>query len=208
MVVTRPERIAIALERCQDVLRYAIRQASRPSCGAQVLLPNLHRPDKLDTPRTRELLRDHGRIPANPSTLDVGAAAAALFTEKIAELNAPADATWAQRLPHSVLETCFVKGHKNVQAAQELGLSERQLSRERTRALELLASALAPPTITGLSPDRIPPTDGHLDRDALVRQLASALAKKRFVAVTGKAGTGKTSAVATLVRLVRSDQVW
>lgn len=174
----------------------------------RVLLPNLHRPDRLDTPRMREVLRVHGRIPANPSSRDVGKAAAALLTDKIAELKAPADATWAQRLPHSVLETCFVKGHKNVQAAQELGVSERQLSRERTRALELLASTLVPRAIASVSPDRIPPTDGHLDRDDLVRQLASALAKKRFVTVTGKVGVGKTSAVATLVRLVRDDQVW
>lgn len=190
---------------------YCVMQYDRPPdlvAELRLLLPNLHRPDKLDTPRTRELLRAHGRIPANPSSREVGVAAAALLTDKIAGLKAPADATWAQRLPHSVLETCFVKGHKSVQAAQELGVSERQLSRERTRALELLASTLAPRAITSVSPDRIPPTDGHLDREDLVRQVASALTKKRSVTVTGRPATGKTSVVATLARLVRDDQVW
>lgn len=117
------------------------------------LLTNLGRPDPLDTPWTRELLRAHGRLPANPSPLTVGTATAKLLTEKIAELKESSDDTWAQRLPHSVLETCFVRGRKNQQAAQNLGLSERQLSRERTRAVQLLASNLAPPATTRVSLD-------------------------------------------------------
>jgi ATP/maltotriose-dependent transcriptional regulator MalT len=111
-------------------------------------------------------------------------------------------------MPHAVLETCFLRGLKNYQAAQELGISERQLSRERTRALQLLAEELAPPAPVSVSPDRVPSTDGHLGRDALVRRLAEVATKERLVAVVGRRGTGKTSAVATLARLVRSDLVW
>jgi hypothetical protein len=111
-------------------------------------------------------------------------------------------------MPHAVLETCFLRGLKNYQAAQELGISERQLSRERTRALQLLAEELTPPAPVSVSPDRVPSTDGHLGRDALVRRLAEVAAKERLVAVVGRRGTGKTSAVAALARLVRSDLVW
>jgi hypothetical protein len=172
------------------------------------LLTNLGRPDRLDTPWTRELLRAHGRLPATPSALTVGSAAARLLTEKIAELKESSDDTWAQRLPHSVLETCFVRGRKNQQAAQDLGLSERQLSRERTRAVQLLASNLAPPATTRVALDPIPPIDGHLPLEALVHRLASAIRENRLVSVTGKPGAGKTSVVAALARLVRGDLVW
>lgn len=170
-------------------------------------LSNLHRPDRLDTPQIRSLLRSHGRFPSPTTPTAVGAAAAALFRDKIAALKQPADATWEQRLPHSVLEMCFARGFKNFQAAQELGISERQLSRERTRTLSLLAAELAPPTAAA-SADSIPSIEGHLDRGTLLRQLAQAVAEHRFVAVVGTPGAGKTSIVAALSRLVRTDQVW
>lgn len=170
------------------------------------LLTNLHRPERLDTPWTRELLRAHGRLPATDAA--VGAVTAKFLTEKISELKDSSDGTWAQRLPHAVLETCFVEGHKSSQAAQELGVSERQLSRERTRALRLLAAKLAPPASTRVSQDPIPKTHGHIQRDALVHRLASVIAQERFVAVTGSPGAGKTSVVAALARLVRGGLVW
>lgn len=174
----------------------------------RALLPNLDRPHRLDTPEIRTLLRAHGKSPSKATPTAVGAAAASLIRDKIAALEAPSGSTWAQRMPHAVLETCFLRALKNYQAAQELGISERQLSRERTRALQLLAEELAPPAPVSASPDRVPSTDGHLGRDALVRRLAEVAAKERLVAVVGHRGTGKTSAVATLARLVRSDLVW
>lgn len=174
----------------------------------RALLPNLDRPHRLDTPEIRALLRTHGRFPSTATPTAVGATAASLIRDKIAALAAPSGSTWAQRMPHAVLETCFLRGLKNYQAAQELGISERQLSRERTRALQLLAEELAPPAPLSASPDRVPSTDGHLERGALVRRLAELAAKERLVAVVGRRGTGKTSAVAALARLVRSDLVW
>lgn len=174
----------------------------------RALLPNLDRPHRLNTPEIRTLLRAHGRSPSKATPTAVGAAAASLIRDKIARLEAPSGSTWAQRMPHAVLETCFLRGLKNYQAAQELGISERQLSRERTRALQLLAEELAPPAPVSVSPDRVPSTDGHLGRDALMHRLAEVVARERLVAVVGRRGTGKTSAVATLARLVRSDLVW
>lgn len=174
----------------------------------RALLSNLDRPHRLDTPEIRTLLRAQGKSPSKATPTAVGAAAASLIRDMIAALEAPSGSTWAQRMPHAVLETCFLRGLKNYQAAQELGISERQLSRERTRALQLLAEELAPPAPPSASPDRVPSTDGHLERGALVRRLAELAAKERLVAVVGRRGTGKTSAVATLARLVRSDLVW
>lgn len=100
----------------------------------RALLPNLDRPHRLDTPEIRTLLRAHGRSPSKATPTAVGAAAASLIKDKIAALEAPSGSTWAQRMPQAVLETCFLRGLKNYQAALELGISERQLSRERTRA--------------------------------------------------------------------------
>jgi hypothetical protein len=174
----------------------------------RALLSNLHRPHRLDTPEIRTILRAHGRSPSKTTPTAIGAAAVSLIRDKVAALEAPSGSTWAQRMPHAVLETCFLRGLKNYQAAQELGISERQLSRERTRALQLLAEELAPPSPLSASPDRVPSTDGHLGRGALVRRLAELAAKERLVAVVGRRGTGKTSTVAALARLVRSDLVW
>lgn len=152
----------------------------------RALLSNLDRPHRLDTPEIRTLLRACGRSPSKTTPTAVGAAAASLTRDKIAALEAPSGSTWAQRIPHAVLETCFLRGLKNYQAAQELGVSERQLSRERTRALQLLAEELAPPAPVSVSPDRVPSTDGHFERGALVRRLAELAAKERLVAVVGR----------------------
>lgn len=149
----------------------------------RALLPNLDRPHRLDTPEVRTLLRAHGRSPSKPTPTAVGAAAASLIRDKIAALQPPTGSTWAQRMPHAVLETCFLRGLKNYQAAQKLGISERQLSRERTRALQLLAEELAPPAPVSVSPDRVPSTEGHFGRDALVRRLAEVAAKERLVSL-------------------------
>jgi energy-coupling factor transporter ATP-binding protein EcfA2 len=189
--------------------------AARPAGTAEpsvadlrILLSHLSAPYRLDTPLTRMLLRAHGRFPGAATPAAVGDAAATLIQDKIAALKPPADSTWAQRLPHDVLDYCFIRGQKSWQAAQELGISERQLSRERTRALQLLAAELAPRAPQTSSPERIPPTDGHVERDALVRSIAEAVTSHRLVAVMGERGVGKTSVVAALARLVRSELVW
>jgi energy-coupling factor transporter ATP-binding protein EcfA2 len=54
----------------------------------------------------------------------------------------------------------------------------------------------------------VPSVEGHLRRETLVHHLAQAVATERIVAVGGGQGSGKTSAVAALAGLVRSDQVW
>ncbi len=170
-------------------------------------LSHLHRPHRLDTPQMRALLARHGRLPTSASSATVGAAAARLLTDKIAALKAPPDAPATERLPHRVLETCFVRRRKLYQAAPELGLSERQLSRERARALELLAAELAAPD-TALWPEPIPSVESHIRRETLVQRLTYAASADRLVAVTGPQGVGKTSLVATLAQSLGREHVW
>jgi hypothetical protein len=155
---------------------------------------NLRRPERLDDPVVREVLRAHGRA-ASGNPLDVGRAAAALLREKIDALCPPEDATTAERLPHLVLTTCFVEGAKSYQAAARLGLSERQLSRERGRAVSLLTAELAraPAARRGAPPPR---ERTFVPRPALAARLDDLLARSRRVHVHGPPGAGKTHAVA------------
>lgn len=145
------------------------------------------------------MLRAHGRLPETRSTLDFGRAAADLLREKIEALRAPPDAGRAQQLPHLVLETCFVDGAKLFQAAGRLGLSERQLTRERTRAIGLLKAELETAAAArSYRPEPIPAIGGFLARPAQTRNLKSALERARHVNVSGAPGIGKTSLVAAL----------
>ncbi|HEX2058943.1 MAG TPA: hypothetical protein VHI71_11320, partial [Actinomycetota bacterium] len=106
-------------------------------------------------------------------------------------------ATAAQALPHRVLTTCFVQGTKSRHAAGLLGLSERQLSRERSRAVSLLTAQLVPPHAG--APPAAPPAlpDPLLARPRLVEELTRSLRVHRRVAVAGPAGAGKTVLVAS-----------
>ena len=52
----------------------------------------------------------------------------------------------SELIAYRVLVTCFVRGMKMSRAAARLGISERQLSRERSRAIQLLRSELRSPT--------------------------------------------------------------
>lgn len=151
-------------------------------------LTNLARPERLADPHMRALLRAHGRT-AEGSPLEVGRAGARLLADAVAGL-----ATTG--LPHRVLETCFVEGLKSRAAAARLGLSERQLSRERSRAISLLVEHLAP------APGRVPCGDPpplpepFLARPHVARRLADELRARRRVRVTGVPGSGKTALVA------------
>ena len=197
----------------QEERPQASRHPSAPNGALRVdqlrtFLNHLNAPHRLDTPEIRVLLAAHRRLPASPSPTTVGAAAARLFTDTIARLEAPAHASPAQRLPHCVLDVCFVRGRKGAHAAAELGLSERQLTRKRARALRLLAAELAAPTTLTLAPESLPAIDGHVRRDALLRRLSEAASMHRLVGVVGARGAGKTALVAALAHALGEDSVW
>jgi hypothetical protein len=189
------------------------RHPSGPNGALQVdqlrtFLSRLHTPHRLDTPQTRALLTHHRRLPHTLSPISVGAAAAQLLTDKIAALDPGHEAPALQRLPYEVLHTCFLQGRKNFQAAAELGLSERQLSRERGRALQLLAAELAAVSEPGVTPPPIPAVERYLRRDPLLRRLAEAVATHGLVGVTGSRRVGKTALVATLAQALGPETVW
>lgn len=160
-------------------------------------LSNLTRPERLADPEMRALLRAHGRD-AGASPIEAGRAAASLLEDAIEALRPPPGARASQRLPHRVLTTCFLEGTKSRQAAGLLGLSERQLSRERSRAISLLSAQLVPPQAA--APAAAPPAlpDPMLARPCLSEDLADALRAHRRVCVAGPAGAGKTVLVAAL----------
>lgn len=154
-------------------------------------LGNLRRPDRLDDPALRALLAGHGRGSAGGG-LRAGRAAADLLRDKIESLRPPDDAPTSEALPYRVLRTCFVDGAKSYQAAARLGLSERQLSRERSRAISLLAAELfVPHAATGDGADR-----RWLARPALAAALAGLRSRGPRVHVTGASGAGKSVLVA------------
>ncbi len=166
-------------------------------------LGHLRHPNRLDSAEMRALLRAHGRLPHAANPLDVGRAAARFLTDTIDRLAAPADAPASARLPHAVLRTCFVDGAKLYQAAAKLGLSERQLTRERGRAISLLTAQLAlGPVRSRFVPEEIPTIDDFVPRPDLVALLHEALAKSRTARVHGPPGIGKT----TLVAEVATDE--
>ena len=152
-------------------------------------LTDLHRPERLDDAALAELLRAHGRGGTGPRA---GHAAAELLREKIESLRAPEGAPAVSALPYRVLRTCFVDGIKGPRAAAALGLSERQLTRERSRAISLLAVQLA-----ASPPASVPvPASLVVPRPALVSALAEALDDTGRVHVTGAPEAGNTTVVA------------
>lgn len=163
----------------------------------------LRQPDKLASQELQELLRAHGLLPEHPSPLAIGQAGAQLLINAIERLRPKEDATREEALPHEVLNRCFIEGSKLFQAAAVLGLSERQLSRERSRAIKLLKAELEsiPREIPGRDclPDPIPAIRGFLERPAETRKLERALAVPGLTVVHGPPGIGKTSLVAEVV---------
>lgn len=96
-------------------------------------LVRLRRPDQLADEAMSHLLRAFGRHPDTASPTAVGQAGAALLMEAIARLKRDEGAPWDRQLPFVILTKCFVERSKAWQAAGDLGMSERQLSRERDR---------------------------------------------------------------------------
>lgn len=191
----------------RDLLVSEQRAPAQPAGGApsrDVLrrwLSLLDQPDRLTDADVQRLLQSHGRLPASASSLAIGRAAADLLTEKIEQLKPPAGAARELALPYMVLHTCFVDGSKLVQAAARLGMSARQLTRERARALELLAAELsrtAPPPMErpAYSAEPIPAILGFVPRPELTHTLSEQLDAERVVHVHGPRGIGKTSLVA------------
>ncbi|MDQ4024457.1 MAG: hypothetical protein M3217_03045 [Actinomycetota bacterium] len=170
----------------------------------------LRHPNRLDSPEMRALLRAHRRLPPDANPLDVGRAAARFLTDTIDRLAAPADAPASERLPHAVLRTCFVEGAKLHQAASKLGVSERQLTRERGRAIRVLAAQLAlGPVRARFVPEEIPTIDGFVARPEVAGLVRGALARDRAVRVHGPPGIGKTSLIAELaMEESRRSAVW
>lgn len=170
----------------------------------------LRHPNRLDSPEIRALLRAHGRLPPAGSPLDVGRAAVRFLVDTIDRLAPPGDAPAIERLPHAVLRTCFVEGAKLHQAASKLGLSERQLTRERGRAISLLTAQLSVgPTPTPFVPEDIPTIDDFVPRPELLALMHEALEGERLALVHGPPGIGKTSLAAELaIEQRKSRAVW
>jgi ATP/maltotriose-dependent transcriptional regulator MalT len=154
----------------------------------------LRRPDQLSGPDVVELLAAHGRLPSSTSSNAIGHAAATLLVDTIEQLRAPDEAPKEQHLPHAVLKTCFIDGAKLFQAAGVLGLSERQMTRERSRAIALLKgeleAALKTPPFRG---EPIPTIRGFLPRPGQTHALQAVLEQARHANVFGPMGIGKTS---------------
>lgn len=163
------------------------------------LLAQPHRLAEL--PELEALLETHGRLPDTTSALAIGHAAAEFLTEVIQGLEPPEEAAAEERLPYLVLKTCFLDGAKLWQAANELGMSERKVTNERSRAIQLLLTELdstTPDVGPRYRPEPIPAILGFLERPAISRALREALEQHHFVRVHGPAGAGKTSLVAEL----------
>jgi ATP/maltotriose-dependent transcriptional regulator MalT len=169
-------------------------------------LTDLRRPDRLGGPEVVELLRARGRRPTAGSPLGVGAAAREMLLEAIDRLKPEGRVSREQELPYLVLRTCFVDGAKHVAAAERLGMSPRQLTRERARAIRLLHAELAAagdaPSYSTYRPEPIPAIASFLPRPAATRALSDLLAENQLVHVHGPKGIGKTSLVAELASSV------
>jgi ATP/maltotriose-dependent transcriptional regulator MalT len=146
-------------------------------------------------------------MPENRSPLALGHAAAELLLDAIERLKPSVNGGRDEGLPHQVLQICFVEGNKLFQAATKLGLSERQLSRERSRAIRLLLAEITG-SITESAEYRgepIPTIRGFLPRPGSMRKLRKALDEFRLVNIHGAPGAGKTSLVAELASEVSTS---
>lgn len=188
-------------------------QRTLDEASVRLWLRLLRRPDQLaEEDEAAELVRLYGRMPEPPSAMAVADAAAQIISEAIERLK-PGDGTSrAAQLPYLVLTKCFVEGMKVWQAANQLGMSERSVTRERRRAIALLKAELeaglrAEVSLPSLSrapesreyhPEPIPAILGFLPRPAPMRALRSALAEHALLHVHGAPGSGKSSLVAEL----------
>lgn len=169
----------------------------------------LHQPFKLDSPELRGLLRAHGRMPPVTTAEAVGRAGVGLLRDAIERLR-PAEGSEEEARPYHVLKLCFVERLKLPQAAARLDISERQLSRERARAIAILKdrlnSDLVP--ITHFAPEDIPVVDSFVPRRAVAASIERLIAERRLVHVHGPPGVGKTSLVADIAARTSDQPVW
>lgn len=168
-------------------------------------LTMLRRPDQLSEPDLAALLKAHGKYPAGGSAMAVGQAAVDFLVAAIEQLRPDEGAGRDAAIPYLVLTTTFVKNRKLYQAAGELGMSTRQLTRERSRAIQMLVSELQ----DGVEADRagarrrflpepIPSILVFMPRPAKSQALRRSLEEHRLVHVHGPPGIGKTALVAEL----------
>jgi ATP/maltotriose-dependent transcriptional regulator MalT len=177
-------------------------------------LRNLRTPYELDDPALVKLLGQHGRMPSNDAPLDVGQAAAQLLADAIERLRPAADSPRQDQMPYLVLKTCYVERRKRSAAGMHLNMSERTLTREATRALQLLqaeltkGTSLVPPAVNRSEP--VPRISGFFGRDASLSELRELRHGNRLIHVSGPAGVGKTCLVAEHAAMVASHRpvVW
>lgn len=161
----------------------------------------LDQPDRLADPDLLALLRRQRALPEGATQLELGKAAAALLVTAIEALRPEPGASRNEQLPYLVLKTCFVESAKLYQAAGRLQMSERQLSRERARALNMLAAQLAATREhvgSGYRPEPIPAIMAFAPRPGPMRELTEMIEQHHLVHVHGPRGIGKTSLVAEL----------
>ena len=168
---------------------------------------DFRKPERLDDPVMRALLRAYGRDPTG-GPLDVGRRATQLMIETVESLEPPAAASIDERLPYRVMKVCFLEGMKSSQAAPRLGLSERQLSRERSRAISLLTAALATPLARARPLSAPPASEGIVSRPAVWKRFGELVADPGRAHVYGPIGSGKTSLVAEYVRANGDATFW
>lgn len=105
-------------------------------------LTNLQKGRSLFDPDLVACARAHGHNVAGRTRAEVATAAEQFLRSRIETLRAPKGASMHDQMPHAVLTLCFLEGWKAAHAAKRLGLSERQMSRERSRAIAMLRDGL------------------------------------------------------------------
>lgn len=105
-------------------------------------LTNLAKGRSLYDPELIACARAHGHTVAGRTRAEVATAAEQFLRSRIEALRAPKGASRHAQMPHAVLTLCFLEGWKSSHAAKRLGLSERQMSRERSRAIGMLRDGL------------------------------------------------------------------
>lgn len=192
-------------------------EAFPPGDAVRRWLAVLGEPERLVDPVLDELLRLTGRMPVGAQPAVVGRAGKQLLVEVIERLRPARGDSWQDQLTYRVLRTCYLEGVKAHAAVTRLGVSERQLSRVRSRAAsrvhsELIslveevagdigaaAGAAAPVRLGHQHRYRLEPIPTIIDfhaRHDVAAALSEALRVRKVVHIHGPAGIGKTCLVA------------